>query len=89
MGMVGILVGSGWLLRELGMLLGSEPQEKPRRCTQRRGQKQLIRRQSVSAGGVAPVQSSAMAAISDGSVVGRGTDRVHPLAAALGTHLVP
>lgn len=42
MGMVGILVGSGWLLRELGMLLGSEPQEKPRRCTQRRGKSSLF-----------------------------------------------
>ena len=31
MGMVGILVGSGWLLRELGVLFGPEPQEKPRR----------------------------------------------------------
>ena len=42
MGMVGILVGSGWLLRELGVLFGPEPQESPRRCMQRRGESSLF-----------------------------------------------
>lgn len=42
MGMVGILMGSGWLLRELGVLFFPKAQEKPRRYAQQRGESGLF-----------------------------------------------